>query len=75
MVWFRRNTQPWLRPPSPSPSSQATAKGALKAVPVAVSGAFHTELMQPARDALTEASSGLVCWGQRPLGRTCCGSC
>lgn len=34
---------------------QATAKGALKAVPVAVSGAFHTELMQPARDALTEA--------------------
>lgn len=36
---------------------QATAKGALKAVPVAVSGAFHTELMQPARDALTEAST------------------
>lgn len=40
---------------------QATAKGALKAVPVAVSGAFHTELMQPARDALTEASTG-QCW-------------
>lgn len=33
---------------------QATAKGALKAVPLAVSGAFHTPLMQPARDALTQ---------------------
>lgn len=33
----------------------ATAKGALKAVPVAVSGAFHTSLMVPARDALTAA--------------------
>ena len=33
---------------------QATAKGALKAAHVAVSGAFHTPLMQPARDALTE---------------------
>ena len=32
----------------------ATAKGALKSVPVAVSGAFHTELMSPARDALTK---------------------
>jgi [acyl-carrier-protein] S-malonyltransferase len=31
---------------------QATAKGALKAVAVAVSGAFHTSLMQPAREAL-----------------------
>ena len=30
----------------------ATKKGALKAVPVAVSGAFHTSLMSPARDAL-----------------------
>lgn len=33
----------------------ATQKGALKAVPVAVSGAFHTSLMAPARDALVEA--------------------
>ena len=32
----------------------ATSRGALKAVAVAVSGAFHTSLMQPARDALTE---------------------
>lgn len=35
---------------------QATAKGALKAVPLAVSGAFHTPLMQPAREALEQAS-------------------
>lgn len=35
----------------------ATTKGALKAVPVAVSGAFHTSLMAPARDALIEALS------------------
>ena len=63
------NCDPATRcPPSPSPARpvtghkdaleevqrQATAKGALKAVPVAVSGAFHTPLMQPARDALTE---------------------
>lgn len=33
----------------------ATQKGALKAVPVAVSGAFHTSLMAPARDALVAA--------------------
>eukprot|EP00890_Picochlorum_soloecismus_P003879 jgi/Picsp_1/4492/NSC_06713-R1_malonyl :acp acyltransferase len=33
----------------------ATKKGALKAVPVAVSGAFHTSLMSPARDALVSA--------------------
>lgn len=33
----------------------ATKKGALKAVPVAVSGAFHTSLMSPARDALISA--------------------
>ncbi|KAI7846366.1 hypothetical protein COHA_000078 [Chlorella ohadii] len=39
---------------------QATAKGALKAVPVAVSGAFHTELMQPARDALTEVLASVT---------------
>ena len=38
----------------------ATAKGALKAVSVAVSGAFHTELMAPARDALTTALSGVT---------------
>ncbi|KDD71572.1 hypothetical protein H632_c4767p0, partial [Helicosporidium sp. ATCC 50920] len=31
----------------------AVSKGALKAVAVAVSGAFHTPLMAPARDALT----------------------
>lgn len=30
----------------------ATTKGALKATPLAVSGAFHTPLMQPAREAL-----------------------
>ena len=48
---------------------QATAKGALKAVPVAVSGAFHTSLMQPARDALTEASQLLPAALQRsPAG-------
>ncbi len=33
----------------------ATARGALKAVPVAVSGAFHTPLMAPARAALAAA--------------------
>lgn len=32
----------------------ATAAGAIKAVPLAVSGAFHTSLMQPAREALVE---------------------
>jgi acyl transferase domain-containing protein len=32
----------------------ATAAGAMKAVPLAVSGAFHTSLMQPAREALVE---------------------
>jgi len=35
----------------------ATARGALKAVAVAVSGAFHTELMSPASDALVTALS------------------
>ena len=34
--------------------AEATKKGALKAVPLAVSGAFHTKLMQPARDALLQ---------------------
>ncbi|BDA43424.1 Malonyl CoA-acyl carrier protein transacylase [Coccomyxa sp. Obi] len=32
----------------------ATAAGPMKAVPLAVSGAFHTPLMQPAREALIE---------------------
>ncbi len=32
----------------------ATAAGAMKAVQLAVSGAFHTPLMQPAREALVE---------------------
>lgn len=32
----------------------ATAAGAMKAVPLAVSGAFHTSLMQPASEALVE---------------------
>lgn len=35
----------------------AAAKGALKAVPLAVSGAFHTPLMKPAQDALVKVSS------------------
>ncbi|KAL4449353.1 hypothetical protein ABPG77_006997 [Micractinium sp. CCAP 211/92] len=39
---------------------QATAKGALKAAHVAVSGAFHTPLMQPARDALTEVLASVT---------------
>ena len=38
----------------------ATAKGALKAVQVAVSGAFHTSLMQPAREALTEVLASVT---------------
>lgn len=29
----------------------------MKATPLAVSGAFHTPLMQPAREALVEVSS------------------
>ena len=32
----------------------ATEAGAMKAAPLAVSGAFHTPLMQPAREALVE---------------------
>lgn len=35
----------------------ATAAGAMKALPLAVSGAFHTPLMQPAREALIEVIS------------------
>lgn len=38
----------------------ATAKGALKAVAVAVSGAFHTQLMAPARDALTQVLDSIT---------------
>jgi len=38
----------------------ATSRGALKAVPVAVSGAFHTSLMAPARDALTAVLDGVT---------------
>lgn len=38
----------------------ATARGALKAVPVAVSGAFHTQLMAPARDALTQVLDSIT---------------
>lgn len=34
--------------------ASATAAGALKAAPVAVSGAFHTPLMEPARQALAQ---------------------
>lgn len=33
----------------------ATAQGAMKAVPLAVAGAFHTQLMQPAVERLTQA--------------------
>ncbi len=33
----------------------AATKGALKVVPLPVSGAFHTSLMKPAQDALVKA--------------------
>ena len=37
----------------------AKAKGALRAVPLAVSGAFHTPLMQPAVDGMSEVIAGI----------------
>ena len=43
----------------------ATANGALKAQAVAVSGAFHTGLMGPARDAVTKVRARL---GLNPEG-------
>jgi hypothetical protein len=39
----------------------AVKKGALKAARLAVSGAFHTPLMQPARDALVKVRSCRSC--------------
>ena len=38
----------------------ATAHGALKVVPLAVSGAFHTSMMQPAADGLSRAISAVT---------------
>ena len=35
----------------------AIANGAMKVTPLAVSGAFHTPLMQPAQDKLKEVTS------------------
>lgn len=40
------------------------AAGAIKAVSLAVSGAFHTSLMQPAREALEEVGWDLLVVGQ-----------
>jgi len=39
-------------------AAAATAAGALKCVPLEVAGAFHTALMQPAVERLTEALAG-----------------
>ncbi len=44
-------------------AERATAAGALKVIPLAVAGAFHTELMQPAVERLRSALSDV------PLGR------
>ena len=38
----------------------ATEAGAMKATALAVSGAFHTRLMQPAREALVEVRARLL---------------
>ena len=38
----------------------AVEAGAMKAAPLAVSGAFHTPLMQPAREALVEVRAPAV---------------
>jgi [acyl-carrier-protein] S-malonyltransferase len=38
----------------------ATGKGAMKTIRLAVAGAFHTELMKPADQALAEALKGVV---------------
>ena len=46
----------------------AVKKGALKAARLAVSGAFHTPLMQPARDALVKVQPPV---SQPPCGNTC----
>jgi [acyl-carrier-protein] S-malonyltransferase len=42
----------------------AVKMGAMKAVPLAVAGAFHTEIMRPADERLAEALQGIVM--QRP---------
>ena len=38
----------------------ATSNGAMKCAPLAVSGAFHTSLMQPARDQLVKVRPVLL---------------
>lgn len=38
----------------------AEQRGAMKAVPLAVAGAFHTEIMRPADERLAEALSGMT---------------
>ncbi len=43
----------------------AVEAGAMKAAPLAVSGAFHTPLMQPAREALVEVHTPAVTFVMR----------
>ena len=50
-----RSWSPATRPPSSAPSRIAQAKGAKRAVMLAVSAPFHCALMQPAADAMREA--------------------